>query len=317
MASYPVTRVRYTEAEAQPILRVFVLGGHFGTDRPPRGVDPRHLLDFIVRTVPVGGESDVYLKVLYALRFYELGEAVPHLLRTLDEPVEGREGVQRCCHAIQAAADVGSPTAELMGRLCRFFDDVLVPHPAATSLWPLLMETRVVLAPYGSDAALERRLADEVDARRVHERDGEAEMMAYDAVAAVQRNDLPRAQRRAAIKVALRTEADEAVRRRGLVEAYLGRSYLGTMLEEWAGRWLRWEAFGRRPEPVWQALAEGIDAIDRAKASPAQADLELVRAAEAILYLGGTLSLEHLHQYERAHGVASFLWDDPPLPAEA
>ena len=57
MASYPVTRVRYTEAEAQPILRVFVLGGHFGTDRPPRGVDPRHLLDFIVRTVPVNVSS--------------------------------------------------------------------------------------------------------------------------------------------------------------------------------------------------------------------------------------------------------------------
>jgi hypothetical protein len=311
MASYPVTVVRHDEAQAHAILRVFVFGGHFGTDRPPRGIDPAHLLDFIVKNVPVSGESDVYHKVLHALRFYELGEAVPHLLKTLDQPVVGREDVQRCAFAIQAAADVGSPTAELMGRLCKVFDEVLVPHPQAPGLWPLLMETREVLAPYGSDAALEQRLADEVAARQAHERDGEAEMMAYDAVAAVQRNELPRSQRRAAAKVALRTEADQDLRRKGLVDVYLGRRWLGTMLEEWAGRWLRWEAFGMRPEPVWQALAQAIDEIDRTKLSTAQADLELVRAAQAILYLGGKLSLHHTHQYEKAHGVQNFLWDDP------
>jgi hypothetical protein len=188
---------------------------------------------------------------------------------------------------------------------------VLVPHLQAPQLWPLLMETREVLAPYGSDAALEQRLADEVAARQAHERDGEAEMMAYDAVAAVQRNELPRSQGRAAAKVALRTEADRDLRRKGLVDVYLGRRWLGTMLEEWAGRWLRWEAFGMRPEPVWQALALALDEIDRTKLSTAQADLELVRAAQAILYLGGKLSLHHTHQYEKAHGVQNFLWDDP------
>lgn len=311
MASYPVTRVRYTEAEAQHIMRVFVFGGHFGTDRPPRGIDPAHFTEFIVRHVPVSGEADVYGKVLPALRYYELGEAVPHLLQTLEQPVDGREGVQRCCWAIQAGADVGSPTAELMMRLCKFFDEVLVPHPQAPGLWSLLMETRVVLAPYGSDAALEQRLANEVAAKQVHERDGEAEMMAYDAVAAVQRNELPRSQRRATMKVAVRTQADKDLRRQELVQVYLGRRWLGTTVEEWAGRWLRWEAFGVKPEPVWQALARGIDEVDRTKLSPAQADLEVVRAAEAISYLGGTLSLLHTHQYEAAHGVANFLWDDP------
>lgn len=311
MASYPVTRVRYTEEEAQHIMRVFVFGGHFGTDRPPRGIDPAHFTEFIVRNVPVSGEADVYGKVLPALRYYELGDAVPHLLQTLEQPVEGREGVQRCAWAIQAGADVGSPTAELMTRLCKFFDEVLVPHPQAPGLWPLLMETRVVLAPYGSDAALEQRLAEEVAAKQVHERDGEAEMMAYDAVAAVQRNELPRSQRRATMKVAVRTQADKDLRRQELVQVYLGRRWLGTTVEEWAGRWLRWEAFGVKPEPVWQALARAIDEVDRTKLSPAQADLEVVRAAEAILYLGGTLSLLHTHQYEAAHGVANFLWDDP------
>jgi hypothetical protein len=310
-ATYPVTRVRYDEAQAQSILQGFIFGGHFARDRPPRGIDPAHLRGFIERHVPVSGEANVYLKVLHALRFYELGEAVPHLLQTLDQPVAGREAVQRCCWAIQAAADVGSPTAELMARLCRFFDEALVPHPEALTLWPLLLETRVVLAPYGSDTALEDRLADEVLSRQVHERDGEAEMMAYDAVAAVQRNDLPRSQHRAMAKVALRMEPDAERRRQGLVEAYLGRRHLGTVLEEWAGRWLRWEAFGVRPEPVWQALAQAIDGIDRTKLSPAQADLELVRAAQAIAYLGGTLSLAHQLQYDVAHGVANFLWDDP------
>lgn len=310
-ARHPVTRVRHDEAQARELLRDFVFSGLFGTDRPPRGIDPAHLLDFIVREVPVGGEAKPYLKVLHALRFYELDEAVPHLLQTLDQPVVGREDLQRCCHAIQGAADVGSPTAELMLRLCRFFDEVLVPHAEAPGLWPLLMQTRVVLAPYGADTALERRLADEVLARKAHERDSEAEMMAYDAVAAVQRNDLPRSQRQAIAKVALRMEPDQELRWQGLVDAYLGRRHLGTMLEEWAGRWLRWQAFGVRPEPVWRALAQAIDEIDRTKLSPAQVDLELVRAAQAILYLGGSLSLHHQHQYEAAHGVANFLWDDP------
>lgn len=310
-ARFPVTRVRYDEPQADSILRIFVFGGHFGRDRPPRGIDPAHLLEFIERNVPEGGEADVYLKVLYALRFYELGDAVPHLLQTLTRPVVDREDIQRDCYAIQAAADVGSPTPELLARVCKIFDEVLVPHPQAPTLWPLLLETRVVLAPHGSDTALEDRLADEVLRKQVHERDGEAEMMAYDAVAAVQRNDLPRAQQRAAAKVALCLEADAAFRREGLVEAYMGRRHLGTVVEEWAGRWLRSEALTQRPAPVWEALARAIDDIDRTRLSPAQADLELVRAAQAILYLGGRLSPHHQLQYDAARGVASFLWDDP------
>jgi hypothetical protein len=309
--SFPVTRVRYDEAQAASILRHFAFGGQFGTDRPPRGVDSAHLLRFIEHNVPQAGGADVYLKVLHALRFYELGDAVPHLLRTLEQPVVDEGDLERCCYAIQAAADVGLPTPELLSHVCNFFDETLVPHPQAPRVWPVLFETRIVLAPHGSDAAVEARLADEVRGRQAHARDGEAAMMAYDGVSAVQRNDLPRAQRRATDKVALREQSDDDARRHGLVETYLGRRHLGKTIEEWAGRCLRWEAFTRRPEPVWGMLARAIDEIDRSRLSPAQADLELVRAAQAILYLGGRLEPDLRRQYEEAHGVANFLWDDP------
>lgn len=309
MALYSVTRVRRDEEEAQAVLRVYLFAGSFGTDRPPRGIDDAHLLDFIEREVAVRGAASVYRKTLYALRFYELDDAVPHLLQTLDEPVVDRNDVQRCALAIQAAADVGALSAEMVAQLCDFFDDVLVPHPEAPGLWPLLMETRVALAPHGSDAALAERLAREVLAAQAHERDGEAEMMAYDAVAAVQRNDLPRSRRHTAAKLALRAEPDEDRRLQGFVDAYLGRRHLGTMLEEWAGRCLRRMAFVADPEPVWEALLTGIEDIDRTTLSPAQADLELVRAAQAIVYLGGSLSPSLRNQYEAAEGVANFLWD--------
>jgi hypothetical protein len=314
MPSIPTTRIRRDEQEAHEILRVYLFGGLFGTDRPPRGIDPAHLLEFIERRVPVRAGPSVYRKTLHAIRFYELEEAVPYLVQALDEPLLGREDLQRSCLTIQAAADVGAPTAEQLARLCQYFDDVVVPHADAPGLWPLLMETRMILAPHGSDEALVDRLAEEVVARWTHERDGEAEMMAYDAVAAVQRNDLPRSQQRTAAKLALRDEPDERRRCEGLVDAYLGRRHLGTTLEEWAGRCLRWLAFRARPEPVWQALARAIDAIDRSRVSPAQADIELVRAVQAILYLGGTLSPGLREQYESTSGVANFLWDDPEAP---
>jgi hypothetical protein len=307
--AFSITQVRHDEAQAHAIMRVYVFGGLFGTDRPPRGIAPAHWLDFIVQHVPQGGGANVYQKTLQALRFYELDAAVPHLLRTLELPVVGRDDVQRCCAAIQAAADLGQPSDELLARLCEFFDTQLVPHPEALGLWPLLMDTRVVLTPHGSDAALEQRLADEVAAKQLHEREGEAEMMAYDAVAAVQRNDLPRAHRCADAKRALLAMTDEAARVAALVDTYLGRRWLGTLLEEWAARMLRRAALVDA-EPVWSALRAAIDAIDPAKPA-AQIDLELVRAAQAILYLGGSLSPALHERYAAAQGVANFLWDDP------
>lgn len=305
--AFAITQVRHDEAEAQAIMRVYVFGGLFGTDRPPRGIAPAHWLDFILRHVPQGGGANVYLKTLHALRFYELDAAVPHLLRTLELPVVSRDDVQRCCSAIQAAADLGTPRDELL-RLGEFFDTVLVAHPEALGLWPLLMDTRIALTPHGSDAALEQRLAAEVAAKQLHEREGEAEMMAYDAVAAVQRNDLPRAQRCAAAKRALLDMTDEPACLSALVDVYLGRRWLGTLLEEWAARRLRRAAF-EDPEPVWSAFVAAIDAIDPSQ-PPAQIDLELVRAAQAILYLGGRLSTDLHERYARAQGVANFLWDD-------
>lgn len=304
-----VTRVRYTEEEAQPILQVFIHGGHFGTDRPPRGIATDDLVEFIEKKVSVGADEDAYKKTLFALRFYEAERAVPHLLEALDLPVEGHSGFARGCYAVQIAADIGKPDQALISRLISYYDNTLVPHDEAPEMWRLLMETRVVLTPHGTDAALVKRIDDEVADKQKTERDSEADMMAFDVVSAVQRNDLPRMQRQASMKQAILDEADADKRRDALVETYLGRNYLGDMLEDWAGRMLRREAFEVNPDPVYKALADGIDNTNRGRAQ-AQVDLEVVRAAEAILYLGGTLSSGHKQQYDAASGVANFLWDD-------
>ena len=309
MPQSAVTRVRHDEQEAQPVLEGFIFGGHFGTDRPPRGIATDDLVEFIEKRVSVGADEDVYKKTLYALRFYEAEAAVPHLLEALDLPVEGHSGFARGCYAVQIAADIGTPDAALVARLVSYYDNTLVPHEEAPEMWRLLMETRVVLAPHGTDQALVKRIDDLVAEKQKTERDSEADMMAFDAVSAVQRNDLPRMQRQAAAKQAILDESDADKRRTALVDTYLGRSYLGDLLEDWAARGLRREAFDVAPDPVYKALADGIDNTNRGQAQ-AQIDLEVVRAAEAILYLGGTLSPGHRQQYEAASGVANFLWDD-------
>ena len=63
---------------------------------------------------------------------------------------------------------------------------------------------------------------------------------------------------------------------------------------------------------IVDALARAIDSIDRERLGASVANFVLVRAAQAILYLGGTLSLQHQGMYAAANRAAgaNFLWDD-------
>ena len=121
--AFAITRVRYDEAEAEGHLRDFIFGGHLNTDRPPRGIEPAQVVEFVVDQVSVGASGDVYVKVLQALRFYEGEDAVPHCVQALDLPVEGASGIHRGCYVVQIAADIGRPSAELGRRLVSYFDN--------------------------------------------------------------------------------------------------------------------------------------------------------------------------------------------------
>ncbi|MFC2171356.1 hypothetical protein ACFLU6_01840 [Acidobacteriota bacterium] len=268
------------------------------------------MAEFVKDSVQSQAAPDVFFRTLQALRFYEQEGAIPHLLQVLEQPLQERDDVVRACYVLQAAADIGMPSDTLKTRIVDFLDGVVIPNEQIPALWALLMETRLVLAPYGADTALVERLDQEVSRAERDEMSSEAGMMAFDKVAAVRRNDLPRHQGRAKMKADVLAEPNADERRQRLVELYLGRLYGGTVLEDWAGRQLRREAISEDPAAVHQALADGIDRIDHERAVPAQADKELVRAAQAVLYLGGRLSAPHRESYSAARGVANFLWDD-------
>ncbi len=140
-------------------------------------------------------------------------------------------------------------------------------------------------------------------------------MMAFDRLVAVERNHLPRALRLAAYKTALagRPAAD---RRNELVSVYLGEDpQADPYLSTWAGRVLRREAMADEQDAVLQAFADAIAAIDPDALGAELATFLFVRAARAILYLGGDLTAEQAAALRDAHEAAGmdFLWDDLPL----
>jgi hypothetical protein len=226
------------------------------------------------------------------------------------ERLESPDDLRRWAYALQAAGDLG--TAEVAAEAAAALDARLVPFPATSGELPLLLATRLALAPRGSMSALAARIRAEVAAARVHEQRDEASMMAYDRLEAVEKNDLPRTVALAEAKAKL-LAAPPPASLAGLVDAYLQKGPAGgAYLETWSARTLRRAAWSE-PAPVLEAFGRALDAADPAKAGRL-ADFQAVRAAEAILYLGGALEQARRERYQKAlpAGAAmNFLWDDP------
>lgn len=304
-----VTRVRHDRRRGRELMAEYVRGGRYGPARVPRGVAPEVVLELLRDVLGPETEPPDVAKALEAARFYELPEAVPYFSRTR-ERLESRDDLKRWAHALQAAADLGGVADA--SEAARAFDTRLVPAPAATDELQLLLATRLVLAPQGTTRALASRLRAAVAEAQRHEERDEASMMAFDKLDAIERNDLPRTQALSEAKAKL-AAASGPQRLEPLVDAYLQKgAAAGLYLETWSARLLRRAAWAD-PAPVLAALVRAFDAADPAKAGRL-ADFQAVRAAQAIVYLGGTLDARRRARYDEAFVTGramNFLWDDP------
>lgn len=303
-----VTHVRHDKKAGRELIAGYVLGGRYGPARVPRGIAPEVVLELLGDTLGPETEPPDVAKALEAGRFYELTEAVP-LFARVRERLESTDDLRRWAYALQAAGDLGG--REAGAEAAAALDARLVPFPAAVGEFPLLLATRLALAPHGSVRALAGRIRAAVAEAKIHEERDEASMMAFDKLDAIERNDLPRTVALSEAKARLLAPGPQ--RAPELVDAYLQKGPAGgPYLETWSARALRHEAW-RDPAPVLDALGRAMDAADPAKAGRL-ADFQAARAAQAILYLGGTLDPARRARYQAAlsTGAAmSFLWDDP------
>lgn len=304
-----VTRVRHDRKTGRERVLEFVAGGRYGPARVPRGVAPEVVLEALGDAVGPETDPQDLAKALEVARFYELPEAVPFFAR-VRQRLAAAADLRRWARALQAAGDLGAAAAG--AEAAQALDARLVPSPWAPEEFPLLLETRLVLAPHGSAAALAARIRAAVAAARQHEEDDEASMMAFDRVDAIERNDLARTVALSEAKARLAAAAGPA-RVAGLVDAYLQKGAVaGGYLETWAARLLRRMAWAD-PAPVLEALGRALDAADPATLGRL-ADFQAVRAAQAIVYLGGALDPAREERLAEAIGTGAamnFLWDDP------
>jgi hypothetical protein len=304
-----VTRVRFDAKTGRELVAGFVLGGRYGPARVPRGVAPEVVLDLLRDALGPETEPPDVAKALEAARFYELPEALPFFARAR-EGLDSVDDLRRWAHALQAAGDLGGPGAR--SEAATALDARLVPLSAAAGEFPLLLATRLALAPQGNARALTARIRAAAAEAKVHEEKDEASMMAFDRLDAVERNDLPRTVALSEAKARL-LAATGPQRAAGFVDAYLQKGAAGgPYLETWSARMLRQDAW-KEPAPVTDALGRAIDEADPAKIGRL-ADFQAVRAAQAILYLGSALDPARRARYEKALATGAamnFLWDDP------
>jgi hypothetical protein len=308
MANFPITLVRHSEEQSRELLTTFVFGGRYGGYRVPRGISPEFVSRFIGTSLEADSSTDAYARTLAVLRYYECSDVLPHLGQVLTGRESDATAVLRSCYVLQAMADLGSQ--EDNARSGAYFDQFLVPHASlTTTLYPALCETLIVLAPSVSPAKLAHRLAAEVAALTPKRGANESALMEYDKLAAIQRNDLPAAIFAIQIKDTVARLVD-AQRHMPLVRIYLGLDPGGEPLDTWAARSLRRQSMDYDPRPVWDAFRNELDGLDVPTLGEQRAKFIIVRAAQAIIYLGGTLTAAQSKLYDKSlPGAANFLWD--------
>lgn len=310
MAYIPITTARYSRKQGRDVLQTFLLGGRYGGVRVPRGVPPDVVSEFITEKVQPGAPPEVYSKVAATIRFYERPDVLPHLKRALTGKAATLDELLREAFIMQCLGDLG--TAEEAAQGAAYIDRVLVPPPLALNAYAVLFEALIAVAPAGSPQRLMERLNAAVYQAAQDQR-SEKSIQDYQRIAAVQRNDQPRYRGRWDAKSRLAKLAQDA-RRPELVKIYLRESpFSDPQMEDWAARMLRAEAMQGDPAPVYAAFGQALEAVDPKKLGPQRSRFEVVRAAQAILYLQGKLSSRQEDLYEAAgKGTANFLWDDLP-----
>jgi len=310
MNDLKITRVRHDPAEANALLRSYVFDAVYGGPRVPRGVAPTQVTLFVKTAILPTADATDLARLLEVLRFYERSDTVEHLLTFLVGKELDKTDIRRSLLTVQIAGDIGEePHAK---QAAAYLDDRLVNHPAMAGEFPLLFQTLLTLAPHGSMDRSERRLASELKHAEAQKDVSEEGLRAYTLLmnADAERRRTARCRVAKARLGALPPDK----RRTELLTIYLGESSFSTSyMEVWAGRLLRREAFDTDATPVLRELERYLDRALPAGVKAPPEPFHYVRAAQALVYLGGTMPPRHKTAYDAIRDkTPNFLWDDPP-----
>jgi hypothetical protein len=305
----PITVVRYSKEEGIARIHNFIFGGKYGLPRVPRGVEPEVVSHAIRQNLKPESSPDAYERTLETIRFYERPDVVPGMMLALKSHEANAGDVRRSTYVLQAAGDFGSE--DVSHRAGQYLDATLVPNPSMLDALPQMVEALVALSLSASPTKFAQRIQNDMTKAAESQNSSEEGMRNYQRLASFQRNDLRKTVTLMDHRKRL-ASLQPGNRRAELVQIYLGQSPLSTaQMETWAARLLRAEALFN-PEPVFAEFTRAIDAIAAQKLAETASDILILRAAQAILYLQGSLSPQHQAMYEKAKkvGAMNFLWDD-------
>jgi hypothetical protein len=308
----PITVVRLDERSARERLHIFILSGMYGGARVPRGIEPRVVSEFIAEHLKPDSPPDAYRRALDVIRFYERADTLPVFRKALSGKEATPSDVHRSACALAALGDLGSEAEA--GQAAAYYEKFIVPQQGVPpELYRELLATVVALAPAASPTTLVQRIDQEIQKLAGPRRSSEQALFAYDKMAAVRRNDVPRTVLNVGLKNTLVAAAPD-VRRPEFVRIYLELSKRGGgMLDIWCARMLRREAIDGNSEAVCAEFEKAMDEIDDKQLGKDAAKTLIVRAGQAVLYLQGKLSPKRHARYEKAGaGGLNFLWDDLP-----
>ncbi|HEV8541673.1 MAG TPA: hypothetical protein VGR78_04725, partial [Verrucomicrobiae bacterium] len=243
-----ITRVRLLPAQANEALEKFVFGGHYGPMRPPRGIAPPQVSEFVKRRAILEGDADDLAKTMELVRFYERKDVVEPMLRLLTPAPSTPEEFRKQAIVCQIAGDFGEP-AEIQ-KAVQHVDNRLLGSLVVVQEVPYVFAALLALAPAGSLDPIEKCLKEEQKRLAPLQRKSDQDLMAYDRVTAFLRNDLERTRSLIAAKkkyLALKPDEGTPI----LVKLYLSREGPpDPYLQVWAARRVRGWALETSPEPA-------------------------------------------------------------------
>jgi hypothetical protein len=309
MSNVNLTLVRYDDARGEDKLRQFLLD-EYGGVRVPRGVKPELVPEFLEANLKQDSPDLAYERAVPLVRFYDRPDAVKHILAALNGKEADQADLRRSCFAAQAGGEFGDEGQARQA--AAYFDRTVVRHRAAPEVFELLLEAAVALSPSDSINKVVARIHEDFLLRQRTRTQDRASLTRYNKVAELRRVRMPKYVNAAAARKGLLAKPP-AERRDELIAIYMGRSpsSLDFMID-WAGSLLRKEAMQADAGPVIAAFMKALEGIDPKKVAVDPAvDFALVRAGQAVIYLGSRLSLKQRKLFGTAkHRPLSFLWDD-------
>ena len=307
----PITLVRWPNRDAAKLLEDFVNGPRFAGRRPPRGIDPEYVSYWLRENIKPDCAPSAMMRVVDIFRFYERKDVLDHTSRFLNRDEGEERAFRRAMYVLQAIGEAG--TSEQATFAVRYFNEFLLPQPIAMDFFALVLETAEALALAVDFSAVGRPLQSALDAAGKAPNLEGSGGLPWRVYSDYNRNNYPNA---ALIIEAKRRlfRTDPAQRLQELLFIYLGESPLSSAsMEIWAGRLIREYAMKENTQPVvLAAFAQIFDGTLKSEMPKPKKEFLLHRAAQAVIYLQGSLTFPQEAAYEAIeNGPENFLWDDP------